>query len=301
MLLSDEAPRGLDDNFFKQPNRFAQLIVRPPEEEEKKKKQESGGARAKNTEGKMGKKTTEIPKNVQKKAGQIQKNPDGTAPIDMQKVEKELLDKVGKKGMLGLLGGGQSSYGAILSAKGFGGDDADAIGNFLGGKVGNASGDGGLGVRSGGGMGGGGLSGLGVGVGNLGTYGRGGGKGGRGWGQGRLKGKRKQTVDVSTGPPLIFGSLDKEIIRRVINNNRSRIKYCYEKELNKYPKLQGKIKIFFQIEGNGMVSSASVKATTMNNERVEECLAQRVKNMRFPAPKGGGIVQVNYPFFFKPS
>ncbi|MCK6509105.1 AgmX/PglI C-terminal domain-containing protein [Myxococcota bacterium] len=150
-------------------------------------------------------------------------------------------------------------------------------------------------------MGGGGLSGLGVGVGNLGTYGRGGGKGGRGWGQGRLKGKRKQSVDVSTGPPLIFGSLDKEIIRRVINNNRSRIKYCYEKELNKYPKLQGKIKVFFQIEGNGMVSTSSVKETTMNNERVEECLAQRVKNMRFPAPKGGGIVQVNYPFFFKPS
>ena len=301
MLLSDEAPQAIDDSFFNQKNRFAQLIVRPPEKEEEKKKKDPGGARAKEKEGKMGRKTPDAPKVTDRRAGQKQRNPDATAPIDMKKVEKELLDKVGKQGMLGLLGGGQSAYGAILTAKGFGGDDADAVGAFQGAKVGDASGGGGLGVRAGGGSGGGGLSGLGVGIGSLGTYGRGGGKGGRGWGQGKLAGKRKQSVDVETGPPMVFGSLDKEIIRRVINSHRSRIKYCYERELSKYPKLQGKIKVFFQIEGNGMVSTSKVRETTMNNERVEECLAQRVKIMRFPAPKGGGIVQVNYPFFFKPS
>ena len=165
----------------------------------------------------------------------------------------------------------------------------------------DAAGGGGLGLRSGGGAGGGGFSGSGVGIGRLGTYGRGGGKGGRGWGKGGLRRKRKRAVEVSTGPPVVFGALDKEIIRRVINQHRAQIKYCYERELIKHPKLQGKIKVFFVISGTGRVSKSKVSQSTMNNDRVEDCIVRRVRFWKFPAPKGGGVVHVNYPFYFKPS
>lgn len=39
----------------------------------------------------------------------------------------------------------------------------------------------------------------------------------------------------------------------------------------------------------------------MKNANVERCLASKIKRWVFPAPKGGGIVIVTYPFIFKPS
>lgn len=297
MLFADESQQNLDEGFLKQDNRFAQLIVRPQEPEKKKKKQESGGAKAKGKEGKMGKKNAPA---VKRRAGQIKKNPDGTAPIDMQKTAKAVMDKLTKKGLLGLLPGGGNKAGGIISAKGFGGDDANSLGGWQGSKVGDALGGGGLGLKGGGG-GGGGFSGASAGLGRIGTYGRGGGKGGRNWGRSRLRRKRKRAVTVSTGPPAIYGGLDRKIIQRIINQNRRRFKYCYERELIKNQQLQGKIHVWFQIEANGRVYKSKVSRTTMNNDRVEQCLVRRVRVMRFPAPKGGGIVVVNYPFIFRPS
>jgi hypothetical protein len=34
---------------------------------------------------------------------------------------------------------------------------------------------------------------------------------------------------------------------------------------------------------------------------VEGCVAERFQALRFPAPRGGGMVTVNYPLLFKSS
>jgi hypothetical protein len=34
----------------------------------------------------------------------------------------------------------------------------------------------------------------------------------------------------------------------------------------------------------------------MGNAKVEQCIAQSVRRWTFPAPEGGGIVVVSYPF-----
>ncbi|RJO68632.1 MAG: TonB family protein, partial [Myxococcales bacterium] len=106
-------------------------------------------------------------------------------------------------------------------------------------------------------------------------------------------------INIATGNPTIAGSLDKSIIARIIKKHYSQIKYCYQKELNKNPKLYGKITIKFTISPNGTVSSSVVSVTTMKNVAVEECVAKTIKRIVFPAPKGGGIVVVTYPFIFK--
>jgi len=49
------------------------------------------------------------------------------------------------------------------------------------------------------------------------------------------------------------------------------------------------------------VVKSSVRQSTMKNKAVEDCIASRVKRFKFPAPKGGGIVEVSYPFIFKAS
>ena len=87
----------------------------------------------------------------------------------------------------------------------------------------------------------------------------------------------------------------------MINKHRDAIKYCYDKELQKRRDLHGKIVVSFVIAPNGAVVKASIKESSMGSKPVVSCVVSRVKRFRFPAPKGGGIVEVSYPFIFKAS
>ncbi|MDX9806698.1 MAG: AgmX/PglI C-terminal domain-containing protein, partial [bacterium] len=96
-----------------------------------------------------------------------------------------------------------------------------------------------------------------------------------------------------------MGSLDRSQIDAYIKRNLAKIRWCYEKALKKNSSLYGKIVINFIINGSGAVSLSKIHSSTMNNKNVETCVADQIKKIQFPAPKGGGIVIVNYPFVFK--
>jgi TonB family protein len=100
---------------------------------------------------------------------------------------------------------------------------------------------------------------------------------------------------------MVMGSLDKELIRKVIHANRGQIRYCYESQLNRFPKLNGKVAVKFVISPTGSVSTSSVAQTTVGNAELEACVAGRVRTWQFPKPKGGGVVIVTYPFIFAQS
>jgi len=102
---------------------------------------------------------------------------------------------------------------------------------------------------------------------------------------------------VSDGQPNAQGDLDKDVIRRFVKRNLPRITYCYEKELLAIPNLQGTVQIQFFIAPTGKVASASGAGM---NATVASCVAGVIKGIEFPKPKGGGGVQVNYPFTFRP-
>ena len=106
---------------------------------------------------------------------------------------------------------------------------------------------------------------------------------------------------MTPGTPVILGSLDPEIIRRIVREHAGQIKYCYEKELTRTPGIYGKIVMKWVINGEGRVNQSAVAETQMKNSNVEGCLATKIKTWVFPKPKGGGIVVVNYPFVFKQS
>jgi hypothetical protein len=114
------------------------------------------------------------------------------------------------------------------------------------------------------------------------------------------KQKAKPRASVSAaGRAVIMGALDRPVIDAYIRRNLSKIRWCYEKELAKTPKLFGRIVVNFTISGTGTVSQSKVNRTTMGNKTVESCVVNQIRTIRFPAPKGGGIVIVNYPFVFK--
>ena len=105
----------------------------------------------------------------------------------------------------------------------------------------------------------------------------------------------KVAVD-ETGELKSNGDLDKEIIRRYIKRDLQKIQYCYEKELLVKPGLAGTLVVQFFIAPDGKVNAATGAGVNAN---VADCVAGVIKSIEFPKPKGGGGVQVNYPFTFK--
>ena len=286
--------------------RFAQFLTKPPEEKEeqipewlkKKSDDEAGGKgkRHKGDEGKMGKQTSK------NKAGLygLKGPPDNKDPHLAKMLAEEAAQKAG---VLGLLKSQEGSHLASIFGRDSAlGTDADNVmGGLVGTQIGEAYGQGGLGLV-GSGKGGGGTGEGTIGLGNLGTIGKGGGGGsgsGYGRGAGGLGGRRAGAPDVVPGTAQVRGSLDQEIIRRIIRRHLNEVKFCYEKELLRKADLYGRVTVHFTISGTGQVVASIVQQSTMNAPVVEQCIADAVKRWEFPKPQGGGIVIVSYPFVLK--
>jgi hypothetical protein len=113
-----------------------------------------------------------------------------------------------------------------------------------------------------------------------------------------MRGRTAAVPTVSIGQPNAQGDLDKAIIRRYIKRNIAKIQYCYEKELLAKSNLSGTVQTQFFITANGNVSQSVGNGVDPN---VANCVAAVIQAIEFPKPKGGGGVQVNYPFTFRPA
>ena len=217
----------------------------------------------------------------------------------------------------GLLGAMAQDSGHFLAsphggAFAVGNDDEDVWGGLTGSQVGEAYGVGGLGLV-GTGRGGGGVgmeesessekkeSGEGtIALGNTGLIGKGGGGGtGSGYGRGSgagFGGRGRRVPMVRQGKANVQGSLDKDIIRRIIRAHINEVRHCYNTGLVKNPALNGRISINFTIDPAGKVPNAVVQESTLADAGVGTCIARSVRRWKFPKPPGGGIVRVTYPF-----
>ena len=270
----------------------------PPEEEDKPEdsNDESGGTGTAMAleEGKMGKKDSD------RAEGQYKMKKEQEDP---QLARQQAIEQARNAGILGSTALTQGGAFASLTGTGdisSGFDDGNIYGGLLGNEAGEMNGGFGFG-RSGFGPGGGGTGWGTIGTGRYGTIGHGSGTGsgyGVGGGRGGMRGRTSAVPTVSIGQPNAQGDLDKAIIRRYIKRNIQKIQYCYEKELLAKPGLAGTVSTQFFITPNGNVASSTGSGVDGN---VASCVAGVIKDIEFPKPKGGGGVQVNYPFTFRPA
>ncbi|TDP76785.1 hypothetical protein DFR33_102422 [Bradymonas sediminis] len=259
---------------------MAEDIADPLEEEELEiPEEDTTGKKAGGEEGKFGDEDSEIPESkVPKVDGEM------VDEIDVKNIGvnaalgSEILGAGPLKDIFGNQEGFDSKMNVAMSGEG---------GDLVIGR-----GAGGMGMR-GVGKGGGG-EGFGR-IQGLGKVDTGGGKG-TGGGIGKKK-ARKVKPKLSQGTPQIGDFCDKGNIRRVVSAKSNAIKYCFERELQQNPKLSGKISAQWKVGLDGKVMSASIASTTMNNRKVEGCIARVIQRMRFDKPDGG-ICIINYPFVF---
>lgn len=201
-------------------------------------------------------------------------------------------------GMLGVLNAASTSAFSDVFGRGLAAGDGaeDLLGNLTRGDLASAYGPGGFGV-AGTGAGGGGHGLETMGIARYRTLG--GDRYGRGTGVASLDRRHLPRPPVITqGIAHVRGSLDKEIIRRVVRLHMNEVKYCYDKELLTKPRLEGRVSVQFLISGAGQVLSSALQSSTMGSLQVEKCVVDAIKRWEFPKPEGGGVAIVSYPFNF---
>lgn len=118
---------------------------------------------------------------------------------------------------------------------------------------------------------------------------------------GDIGAKVDRTIGMIQGPIHTTGTLDPDLIRRVVRDHAGQVRYCYESQLAMSPGLTGKVVMRWVINDAGRVMQAGAGDNQTGNAALDACLASRIKTWVFPMPKGGGVVVVTYPFVFKPA
>ncbi len=299
-------PKSLSLESFTAESVYFPALIRPPAPKDEalpawldKTRPDDPGGRGKRhagDEGVMGKPTA---KNKQGLYA-IRGPKDNQAPhLAKQRAEED----VRSRGILGVLRGVEGSPIASIWGRttALGSDTEGVIGGLIGAGIAEAYGLYGLGAV-GTGNGGGGTGQQTLGLDGYGTLGKGGGGGklaGYGRGAGGLAGRKPKVPAIVPGQATVRGSLDKEIIRRIIRRHLNEVKFCYETELARNARLAGRVAVQFTISGGGEVIASVLQSSTMGNARVENCVVQAVRRWEFPRPTMGGLVIVSYPFNFQ--
>jgi pSer/pThr/pTyr-binding forkhead associated (FHA) protein len=122
-------------------------------------------------------------------------------------------------------------------------------------------------------------------------------------GKGGFKGKGQGKSDFDSSftatKTVVLGSIDPELLRKILREYIPQFRYCYQNELSNNPNLGGIIDLNFTLNGQGKVTSSKVlsKTGSFSNKGIG-CIDGVLKSIPFPKPKGGGRVDVKQPLNF---
>ena len=121
--------------------------------------------------------------------------------------------------------------------------------------------------------------------------------GGMGAGDHGLSPSKGQEIKVpALQEVVVLGGLDPDVIAAIIRRYLPQIQYCYEQQLSQKPNLKGKVSVAFTINGKGGVNAPKIASSSLKDSATHRCILKKVKNWKFPKPRGGGTVGVKYPF-----
>jgi outer membrane biosynthesis protein TonB len=291
MIWAKNVPLPKEVTIEDIPDKFAKMII-PDKPEEEETSDEADGAGEKKKEPVIEKKAKDDePESEEPSAEEQEAARKKAAAAKRAKMEK----KVAGRGLLKVLGakgpGGVAAGGAVADVFGEGGIAGSGDGAFDGiGGLDVATAAGQKGQR---GMDGAATATSIADIGTKGVVGKA--------GKGRGKSEARVVARVSSAALQEFDSdsRSQSDIVKVIKRRIGGIKHCYEKRLKRDPELRGKIVISFVIHPGGKVIEVEVASNTTGDSELAECIASRVKSIRFPATDGSET-SVTYPFILAP-
>jgi pSer/pThr/pTyr-binding forkhead associated (FHA) protein/outer membrane biosynthesis protein TonB len=98
---------------------------------------------------------------------------------------------------------------------------------------------------------------------------------------------------------VLLGSMDPELLRKILREYLPQFRHCYQKELERNEAAKGVVDLNFRISANGKVSNIKVSGKKARiTSQGAGCMAGVLNLIKFPKPKGGGVVDVRQPLNF---
>jgi TonB family protein len=115
----------------------------------------------------------------------------------------------------------------------------------------------------------------------------------------RMDGEQRGSGGLGVAPAeaTVSGSLDREVIQRVIRTQLGPVRRCYERAVAASPTLEGRIDVAFTIALDGSVHGAAIEHSTIASSTMEDCVLDAIRTWTFPRP-ADRVVRVRYPFRF---
>ncbi|MAF78354.1 MAG: hypothetical protein CME60_09335 [Halobacteriovoraceae bacterium] len=111
----------------------------------------------------------------------------------------------------------------------------------------------------------------------------------------------KSGVDTTYSDPktVVLGSMDPELLRKILKEYLPQFRHCYQKELESNEAAKGVIDLHFRINADGSVSKINIRGKKARfSKSGSNCMAGVLRLIDFPKPKGGGVVDVKQPLNF---
>ncbi len=102
------------------------------------------------------------------------------------------------------------------------------------------------------------------------------------------------------GKTVVLGSIDPDVIRKILRDNIPLFSNCYQKELEGTGDISGLVKLNFLIGSSGSVTKASTTTSASIPDTVIGCVTKVLRGIQFPPPMGGGSVEVVQPLNLQP-
>jgi len=118
-------------------------------------------------------------------------------------------------------------------------------------------------------------------------------------GKGGLSSKKGFDTSYIEARTVVLGSMDPELLRKILREYIPQFRHCYQKELLGNDKIKGILELNFRITGSGKVSNIDVMAKDAQfSKNGSDCMAGVLNLIEFPKPQGGGVVDIRQPLNF---
>jgi outer membrane biosynthesis protein TonB len=108
----------------------------------------------------------------------------------------------------------------------------------------------------------------------------------------------RDDVEILENEASVRGPLDRVAVMDRARQARGDLMGCYDREVQRYPTLAGRLVVQFSIGPDGDVREAGVLQSTVVDDPLAACVIGNVRSWRFPPPADRGTVLVLLPIAF---